>query len=209
MSEVQVTNDDHEVEGEDIEEEEEQGEIEGEDPEEDEDDENKAEKETNDEENVQNEIEISTKQTDGKKSDNEVDKKSLIDSLGFTRSLSASKVKEIIGLGDQGTGLNSMLKMFTPSVLTGEPQPQQFIVSTRMKELKDSNDEARKILVTKYSTLLKGINREVVGLNVPLTRTLSIAQDISYYIRSLNEDLQTLTNQISEMDLGPLLSVKH
>lgn len=66
----------------------------------------------------------------------------------------------------------------------------------------------RKILQTKYSNLLKGLNREIVGLNAPLTRTLNIAQEISYHIRSLNEDLQTLTNQISEMDYGDLLSVR-
>jgi hypothetical protein len=73
--------------------------------------------------------------------------------------------------------------------------------------VEEANEESKKLLQTKYATMLRSINREVVGLNVPLTRTLNVAQDISYHIRSLNEDLQTLTNQISEMDFGPLLSV--
>jgi chromatin segregation and condensation protein Rec8/ScpA/Scc1 (kleisin family) len=66
------------------------------------------------------------------------EKKSILDNtLAFTKQLSTSKMKEMIGLENLTENATTVLKMLTPSVLTGQEAPQQptIIVSARMKEL--------------------------------------------------------------------------
>jgi cell division protein FtsN len=132
------------VEGEEEEGEDQEGEVEGEEVEEVEGEDKEGE--VDDEERVtetteQTQIYEPTESTtaEGEKTEEIEKKSSLLDqTLGFTRQLSASKVKEMIGLDNINNATSmgmDMLKKLTPSVLTGQEQEKRVVVSARMKDL--------------------------------------------------------------------------
>ncbi|KAL0487423.1 hypothetical protein AKO1_008855 [Acrasis kona] len=125
-------------------------------------------------------------------------------SLGLSLGLSESKKH------DRSSSVKSSLfKMLTPGILSSDVPQDTVVTSQRLKDLKEVNDDSKRLVQLKYTNMLKGINQQIVGLNQPLTRTLGVAQDISYNIRTLNENLHTLTTRITEMDNGsPLLSIQ-
>lgn len=100
-----------------------------------------AEKEENQNELKQDQVPVANSDTNdnqvGEKDEN--DKKISLMKLGLS-NLSTSKMKEMIGLKDNGSGVATVLKMLTPSVLTAQetlsqPVPPPIHVSARMKDL--------------------------------------------------------------------------
>lgn len=85
------------------------------------------------------------------------------------------------------------------SVLNVQQQQQhqqlsQETFSARCKYLREDNIATRKVLHDSVTKYLQDVNQKVMDLNVPLTNTLTVSQDISYNIRLMNENLIKLNN---------------
>jgi hypothetical protein len=87
------------------------------------------------------------------------------------------------------------------------PQPEQQeqlsqeSFSARCKHLREDNMATRKVLHDNVTKYLQDVNQKIMDLNIPLTNTLTVSQDISYNIRLMNENLIKLNNLCNDINV--------